>query len=487
MAQEQEKQLDGDRTCSLPVTDVRDSRWPLLLVDQTQVAVDEGVSLTVCEAVKHPGNPIFRCGGSGAPDEMRCHFDGSVYYLDDKFRMWYWAFPGGKAYAESDDGINWTKPNLGLMEFRGSKDNNLVPMRGRPMIHYDPDDPDPQKRFKKAVHTRKEGGGRDQLWALAYSPDGIHWRVDEQPLPPKTWEDAESQTLTRIGDRWIIYTQGITELGRTVMAFHSTDLTVPPSEWKKEAVWSLADKYGIYQAHHGIKPWGRPGLIIGVFGIFHDRHELMDTTAELGFVLSHDGFKWWEPWPLATLVRRGPAGSWDSMFLIQGYPCFINVRDCTYLYYAGNADGNGGLHTQVGLATLRRDGFGYLGIDIGWTYPQAGPRTGSFVTAPIQLRDRAVERVLMNVENLDAEKGQVVKVELLDASGRAIPGYTLADADSIATDGIAVAATWRGGSSLSGLSVDVIRLRVHLQGGRTRRDSPKVYAVYFSEPPEIEQ
>jgi len=29
-------------------------------------------------------------------------------------------------YAESDDGIHWIKPNLGLYEFHGSKNNNIV-------------------------------------------------------------------------------------------------------------------------------------------------------------------------------------------------------------------------------------------------------------------------------------------------------------------------------------------------------------------------
>ena len=29
-------------------------------------------------------------------------------------------------YAESDDGVHWVKPNLGLADFEGSRDNNLL-------------------------------------------------------------------------------------------------------------------------------------------------------------------------------------------------------------------------------------------------------------------------------------------------------------------------------------------------------------------------
>jgi glycerol-3-phosphate acyltransferase PlsY len=50
-------------------------------------------------------------------------------------RLWYFAFNterrageldrGGYAYAQSRDGMRWDKPKLGVVEFRGSKDNNL--------------------------------------------------------------------------------------------------------------------------------------------------------------------------------------------------------------------------------------------------------------------------------------------------------------------------------------------------------------------------
>ncbi|MBT4818427.1 MAG: LamG domain-containing protein, partial [Lentisphaerae bacterium] len=134
MCSAQRDALGDDMSVALPPAPIRDSRWPMLMVDTTQVAVNRGVGLTVCEAVRHAENPVLRLGGDGSVDETRCQFDGSVYYLDGAFRMWYWAMPGGPAYAESDDGVRWTKPNLGLLEFQGSRNNNLVPMPGRPMI-----------------------------------------------------------------------------------------------------------------------------------------------------------------------------------------------------------------------------------------------------------------------------------------------------------------------------------------------------------------
>ena len=75
---------------------------------------------------------------------------GGVYYSlvtrdGGKYRMWYRCDPHGKgedykdsnavtAYAESDDGIHWEKPDLGLIEFEGSKHNNLI--YGGPGINF---------------------------------------------------------------------------------------------------------------------------------------------------------------------------------------------------------------------------------------------------------------------------------------------------------------------------------------------------------------
>ena len=71
----------------------------------------------------------------------------SVFRDGDLYRMYYkaWditlphqadtekspqAHPLFCAYAESDDGIHWRKPSLGLHEFNGSKANNIVMVSG---------------------------------------------------------------------------------------------------------------------------------------------------------------------------------------------------------------------------------------------------------------------------------------------------------------------------------------------------------------------
>jgi len=54
-------------------------------------------------------------------------------------KMWYGAHPpseDGKlgphyfCYAISHDGVHWERPSLGLVEFDGSRENNILPIRG---------------------------------------------------------------------------------------------------------------------------------------------------------------------------------------------------------------------------------------------------------------------------------------------------------------------------------------------------------------------
>ena len=91
-------------------------------------------------------------------------------------------------YAESADGIHWEKPKLGLHEFAGNKDNNIV-WKGlgshgfTPFIDTRPGCP-PEERYK-ALGTSKTDikplpGGTKYLFVLK-SPDGIHWTQMEGP------------------------------------------------------------------------------------------------------------------------------------------------------------------------------------------------------------------------------------------------------------------------------------------------------------------
>ena len=122
----------------------------------------------------------------------------AVFKDGDRYRMNYRAWnltvtpqgvePGANpqitCYAESSDGIHWRRPDLGLHEFKGSKQNNIVFVPGEiggvkadtgaPAVFRD-ENPNarPDARYKTFVHYLKYGGGMLPL----KSPDGLAWSL----------------------------------------------------------------------------------------------------------------------------------------------------------------------------------------------------------------------------------------------------------------------------------------------------------------------
>lgn len=125
----------------------------------------------------------------------------SVLQDQGKFRMWYDCYDRegwptaddiSFCYAESEDGINWTRPNLGLFEYKGSKNNNILfrqigTAQSRSRVHgscvfIDPDAP-PESRYKCVSQGLFQGiGDRPHYVAGMSSADGLHWTRMEQPI-----------------------------------------------------------------------------------------------------------------------------------------------------------------------------------------------------------------------------------------------------------------------------------------------------------------
>lgn len=138
--------------------------------DDVSIPFTSNLYLTMHPPEKYPGNPVVPLGKIGEPDEWQQRYYGTVLRHEGKFKMWYIAASkeafitpsrGGPidyrgwrfVYAESEDGIHWKKPNLGLVEFRGNRDNNLILMPPgftgyHTLVLHEPEEPDPTRRFK---------------------------------------------------------------------------------------------------------------------------------------------------------------------------------------------------------------------------------------------------------------------------------------------------------------------------------------------------
>ena len=127
----------------------------------------------------------------------------SVAQDGDVIRLYYRGYASGSdasenqvtCMAESRDGVHFTRPNLGIIEIDGSKDNNVIwqGIESHNMAPFHDTNPDckPDERYKalggiRAAGTNWQGEKVESgLYAFA-SPDGIHWhKMSAQPVMTK--------------------------------------------------------------------------------------------------------------------------------------------------------------------------------------------------------------------------------------------------------------------------------------------------------------
>ncbi|HJN08655.1 MAG: hypothetical protein QGH33_00865 [Pirellulaceae bacterium] len=174
---------------------------------------------------------------------------GGVLRDKGKFRIWYRGGGGGPrggvwCYADSEDGLEWKKPSLGLIEHQGNRNNNIYVL-GQPQAFtpfVDPNETDPARRYKSAVNSLRIDT------ALAHSPDGLSWTQfrDGAAITGRA-SDTISQVLwDPFAKVYRLYTRtdyGTSKTGevrgtRDMVATADADLSDPKS-WRKIREWCL--------------------------------------------------------------------------------------------------------------------------------------------------------------------------------------------------------------------------------------------------------
>ena len=455
--------------------------------DDHSISWRHNLKLTLVPATKHPANPVLRRGPKGSPDYGHAIIYGTVFKDGDKFRMWYlgrfqrelergqapgWWRP--MCYAESTDGVHWIKPDLGLVEHNGSTHNNICLIDGRPKsltlvndflsILYEPDEPDPSRRYKATyiAHLPYDEiiGGMSKVgvkerrvgsFVCATSADGLRWQVvGDRPMNARG-ERFEVSSLYRFGKFYYATGQLIspwtwrpdgTDIGRVMLAYRSPDFV----SWSAATALSFARPGQLtnppqegQQLHMGAGLWNRGNVLVGLYGMWQDGPKerpkgatrLYGVRIDLGLTVSNDGLHFREPVPNFKLIERGKSDEWDSIALLQGH-AFAQVGDQTYIWYSHWDPEERSRPMEIGLATMRRDGFGYLSR-------QQADAPGHCVTAAVPV-SRDGQHIWVNVDG--ASEANPLTVELLDDRDRPIPGYSGASAAKVASSGTRQLVKW---------------------------------------------
>ncbi len=109
-------------------SEVRQKKY--LVLDSRIIDSTSNASLELGTPIKHLANPLFYVDEPWVTGADRM-YPSVVYDKKDKlYKCWYQPWLAGHTeallYAESKDGLNWLKPNLGLVSENGSTANTLV-------------------------------------------------------------------------------------------------------------------------------------------------------------------------------------------------------------------------------------------------------------------------------------------------------------------------------------------------------------------------
>ena len=415
--------------------------------------------------------------------EYAAPFSDGIWYddKDGKFKMWYLAGAGYvdtlkhslyTCYAESLDGKTWTKPSLDIVP-----GTNVVDTMNRDAstVWLDRNEKDPSKRWK-FFNVEYKPDYIQWQYVLKYSADGIHWSK------PVAQSGAVSDRCTAFynpfTNKWVMSMRhhcNVSWRSRAYLEHADPEEAVSLAHRLREGVpdkhivfWFTPDdkekrheRYpdvdpGIYNfdaiAYESImlgfySQWQGPENHIARGLMIPKRNEIM-----LGY--SRDGFHFARPSHSPFMPVNETDGAWNygNMQSVNGVP--LIVGDSLYIYSSGRSK-NGvwwDAGVSTGLATLRRDGFVSM---------RAGNKEGFLTTEKLSFDGKYF------FVNADVKaKGAQLKVELLDADGNPIPGFTKRDCVVMrGADKTKQLITWKGKQDLTELAGRTIRAKFYLTRG----------------------
>jgi hypothetical protein len=430
-------------------------------------------------------------------DRIRLYYMGAELTNADGTKLQFDpASPGRKpvfaCYAESKDGIHWTRPELGLFEYNGSKRNNIV-WSGPKLDNFTPfkdSNPDcaPDERYKSMV------AGPGGLFALK-SADGIHWSyLSDKPVITRGKFDTQNNAFwDPIRKTYWCYVRDFhgpdgkptndTKTGvRDILVTTSTDFRV----WTEPQPLKYVNSPDEALYVNVVQPYFRaPHVFVGFPARYVDRsfsaaamrtlpdpehrQRRMSFSPRYGTVLtdtvfmsSRDGRTFNRS--NEAFVRPGPQrrDNWvyGDAFIGLGLletPAEDPTADPELSLYIHEDHWKG--PTRLRRHTLRLDGFSSM---------HASGTAGELVTKPLVFSGNHLTL------NFATSAAGSVRVELVGNDDEPLPGFSLDDCDELFGDSVNRTVTWADKSDLSAFAGQPLRLRIVL------RDAD-LYSLKFEE------
>lgn len=442
-----------------------------LFVDNYRIESMDDVGRVLHPAEKSPLPTIV----ADQPWETSVYTYGSVVKPKgaNTYRLYYTCLGSG-AYpiclATSKDFKHWTKPDLGLVDFKGSKHNNIVTSPGGNVV-YNPDAP-ADRRYSFLYFKNNPFGYHGMI-----SADGLHFKpASDQPLLPGgdvvelTYDEVAKLYIATFKDRLF---QSDTPGTYDRSAFIATSKDFLHWSPRTLAVGGEVADDGAAYVQGGLESqiYGMPTFRYGnqYLGIPWDLQTTDYTTGQ--FASAGDGpvvpglassrnLLQWDREVRGPLIESGDPGAWNDGALYTSTNLRVTDKTVELLYGGFNTWHGGALPPKVqkaaiGLATWRRDGF------VSLTNAAAGGygNPGSVTTKPFTFTGK---NLYVNAKVLT---GGELTVDVLDgATGEPIGGLTADRTVPVKGDRVSVKVHWTRGAKVAALQGKSIKLKFHMRG-----------------------
>ncbi len=401
----------------------------------------------------------------------------TVIHDGDVYRAYYRGLPMARAdgsaaevtcCAESKDGARWTKPNLGLFEVSGSRDNNVILAAMPPFSHNFSPFVDRRPGVKSAERFKALAGTGQTGLAAFVSSDGLRWRkFREQPVITGGAFDSQNVAF------WSDHEQCYVSYFRTFKdGFRRITRTTSPDflTWSEPVLMEYGDRPVEHLYTNQTHPYFRaPHVYVSTAARFMPGRQVITPEQAKalqvdpgyfgdcsdGIFMSTRGGSRYDRSFMDGFIRPGVGlENWVSR---TNYPALgvVPTGPAEMSIYANQNYGQPTAHLR--RYSLRTDGF------VSVNAPYDG---GELLTKPLVFQGKELTL------NFATSAAGSVRVELQDAAGKPLPGFALADAVETIGNHLDRAVRWKSGSDVSALAGKPIRLRLVLKDA-------DVYALRF--------
>lgn len=390
-------------------------------------------------------------------DEVRLYYRASMLDRGDE------RFPVHALAVSHDNGITFTRPNLNMVEYEGSKENNIlkiakVPSIPPPFIDTNPDCP-PEQRYKGLSGEWRE------CYALS-SPDGIHWELmSEETLEMDgTFDTVNTSFWDPLTKTYRSFTRYFEDLASDdeetdVLGAGNVNIRAIQSSTSKDFLnWTPVqhhqynDDFPFQMYTNATIPC--PGAE-HIYLSFPNRYvqdritkpdQVHPGVNDAMFMSSRDGVHW-NRFPEAWIRPGLDQLNWTER---NNYPSWgiVETSSTEWSMYVSEHYRHASEQPRLRRLSIRPRGFVSMNADYSG---------GEFVTKPFVFSGSKL-RINFSTSAIGA-----IQIELLDESGNPLQGFSMADMDPIFGDSLDRMVEWKGKGDVSELSGQTIRMRFILK------------------------